>query len=139
LSFALSFMVAAELNGKVEQLFRIQRRINPPSSSGFPADRRYHASQVSKNRANALLMGRVIGEVTGDVKPNVLARFFNGRGRDPSLLRWGGEGNLARNLTSPHLSHSACAPWHPFLSRKKAGENAKHPPFSTYRWWQKAG
>jgi hypothetical protein len=62
-------MVAAELNGKVEQLFRIQRRINPPSSSGFPADRRYQASQVSKNRANALLMWRVIGEVGGDVKP----------------------------------------------------------------------
>jgi hypothetical protein len=56
-------------NGKVEQLFRIQRRLtHPPLPVSRPTDAQ-NASQVSKNRALALLMSRVIGEVGQDVKP----------------------------------------------------------------------
>jgi hypothetical protein len=46
---------------------------HPPLPVSRPTDTQ-NASQVSKNRAKALLMSRVIGEVAKDVKPYVFSR-----------------------------------------------------------------
>jgi hypothetical protein len=69
LSYAYSiFTVATKLHGKVEQLFRIQQRINPPSSSGFPADRRAERITGKQKQGIGPVDQRVIGEVREDVK-----------------------------------------------------------------------
>jgi hypothetical protein len=90
LSFALSFFtVAAELNEKVEELFRNSTAYKPTFlATSFPADRRNYAPQVSKNRAKALLMKRVIGEVGEDVKHNVFPRGREKKGAHFVLTKW---------------------------------------------------
>jgi hypothetical protein len=62
---------------------------------------------------------------------SVLARFFNGRGRVPLLLQWGGEGQRAPNLTSPHLSHFASLRGPLSSPAKEAGEDVSLKPSST--------
>jgi hypothetical protein len=60
---------------------------HPPLPVSRPTDAQ-NASQVSKNRALALLMSRVIGEVRKDVKQNVFSREREKKGAHFVLTKW---------------------------------------------------